>query len=265
MPSFHASRSTIEPLESRTLLSTTVPTIDPGPGPTVEPDCVTADQLAADRTAVQQDLAKLSADRQACHDLINADRAALQSAREALRAKLEPLLKKLHDDEAKCHETLAADRAAVVAAQRAGQQTILADLAALHAAGTDPAKRQAALDKLAADRKALQDTLTPLIKKAHDDQAACATLLAADRQAITDLFHNDATVQAAQDKLTKDLHDCQAKLAADAEKLHADAQKLRDDYAHRCTEDHDGDGHPETPADRSLVRLALRALTLSGH
>jgi hypothetical protein len=74
----------------------------------------------------------------------------------------------------------------------------------------------------------------------HEDSTECAARLAADRQAIDAVIHDDAAVRTAADKLAADTAECLAKLAADRHQLAADMQKLREDVAHRCT---DGDAH----------------------
>jgi hypothetical protein len=201
---------------------------------------VSVKQIAAVRAKIQADIAKLRADHAECAQLIAADRAALQSARAVLEAQLSPLRQKLADDQANCAATLHADQVALHQAYAAGQATIVADLAAVQAAGADSALRHAALEKLAADQHALQQALAPLTETLHHDSAECAALLAADRKAIEDVMHNDTAVQQAHDKLLADTRSCLQRLAADRHQLIADMLKLRDDLAHRC---HDGDVH----------------------
>jgi chromosome segregation ATPase len=237
-----------EALESRRLLSVAPAAVadDPAVDPTPV-TCVSDEQIAADRAAVQQDMSKLRADRAECEKLLAADRAALKAATDALQAKLTPLREKLAADQAECAATLQADRKAIHDVYDAFQSKIQADLEAVHAAGTDPAKRHAALAQLEADRAALRAALAPLMKTLHDDTAECTALLNADRQAIADVLHSDTAVRQAREKLAADHRACAEKLAADYHQLQADLQKLREDLAHRCPDgEHHHDGDPHT-------------------
>ena len=226
----------LEALESRQLFSVAPGVVVAADPPPV--DCVSAEQITADRAKVHESMAKLRADHAECAALLAADRAALQAARAALEAQLAPLRQKLAEDQVNCAEMLHADRAAVQAAYQAGQATILADRAAVHAAGDDPVKRHEALAKLAADQQALQQTVAPLLQTLHEDSAECSALLAADAKAVSDALHNDTAVKAAHDKLAADTLACITKVAADRHQLISDMQKLRSDLAHRCPDDH---------------------------
>ena len=240
------ARQMSESLESRRLFSVASAVADaPAADALTTPaECVSNEQVAADHAKVQQDTTKLQVDRAQAHKLLTADRAALKAATDAFNAKLAPLRQKLADDQAKCTAMLQADRRAIHDAYQAGQMKIQADLAAVHDAGSDPAKRHAALSRLAADREALHDALAPLMQRLRDDAAGCHSLLAADQQGISDVQHNDTTVQKAHDKLAADTRAVAEKLAADSHQLEADVQKLHEDLAHRCP---DGDHHAEPP------------------
>jgi hypothetical protein len=206
-------------------------------------DCVSAETIAADRQKITDDLAKLASDRAAGEQNVQQKSDALDAARQALQTQAAPLRSKLSQDRSQCEQTLRADQFAIQQANQSLFKQIMNDVKAVVAAKGDAAARQAAIDKLAADRQQLQTTLAPLLEKLQKDATDCATLLAADQKAIDDLFANDPAVKAAQAALDAARKQAADTLAADRATLDADRGQLDDDLEHQCDgQDTDGDG-----------------------
>lgn len=226
----------MQSLESRRLLSGTLPGTDSHPGITPFADDPT---IQADLAQLRDDTRQFHKDRRSTtqtlrddHEAIETELQALKESDSNLETELQPVKDQLRADIKARNKALRADYQALEDGTADERETVHQDIIQLRkdrAAGDDTAVT-ADKAKLTTDRQALADAAKPFQDTIKADRSKWKTTINADHDAIQAKLESlDSKLTPLFDQLAADETAAKTKLDADRAAIKADLDKLHED------------------------------------
>ncbi|HZL34030.1 MAG TPA: hypothetical protein VFC78_01895 [Tepidisphaeraceae bacterium] len=196
-----------------------------------------SDAVKADGAKIAADLALVQADEAQCTAVVTPAKKAMKDAREKLKTDAAPYEAKLQADRDQWKMTLAGDDEAIESAKKAAHAIIDPLKQKLQANQPHPADKaaagqaQSAKAELKAARQKLEDDLKPLKSKREADEAQRKQVIEADQMAMDQALQPDTQAVTAAQKTFDESQTWVTKRDADRAVLKADQQQLATDLA----------------------------------